>query len=1341
MNYCAKLKKAIFFITSILVISSIAIAEDYYKSQGWEVIKSDQNSLILLYKPVLTKVDTIITKKGIRTIYPIIEGAYSRGEAGSPLKLIASINVTVPNPKGFDMSYEVRSYNFYNGILSPNPQYVKKGNLHDLKYIIDNSKYDNHKENEIVTLNYSGIARNRHIAALKINLTDYFSNKIKIPNEIIITVNFKSNNTIKKNKNISADDYPVSINNSQTKDWIINYPQKKEKKNAKATIQGTNDQIWLKLKIDKEGLYKITASKLSEMGYSISKEEIETIKIYGNGGFELSELVDDGINNKLNEQTIIVETNSSGNLDKIIFYGSPANGFKYDPNKGFYHYINHYSNYNYYLITWKGSEGKRAIAKQTPTGDVVNRPTTYTNMLYYEEELENAYLGGSGRTWFGRNYLPVTFTSQLNNLDRSGEILYRVSFAHRAPSTGQFIVKENNNEIIKSSLNGIGGYYDAYRTEKTATVNASIIAGDNRSSLQFDYSNLSPDATALGYFDWFEIQYPAYLLPLENQIVFFTDPSSTGLTEYSINNFTNSPIYGFEVTDPANPEMIENISNIGGLFAFRNNDTLNRPQRFFISSNFKSPITIEKVEFADLRNKHANADMIVITHPNLVESAEKYKEYREKQSNIKVEVVKTSDIFIEFASCIPDPTGIRDFLAYAYQNWDNKPRWVLLWGDGHYDYKQIRTQEINYVPTFQTEDNVNSFYEIESYTSDDYFACIHGDDDVLDISLGRLPVYSNETGNWIVAKIDSFENKSSVDSWRSKMTIVADDSWKSTGYDQSLHTSQAESLWVEIIPEDIQVKKIYLPEYPTVNVTGGRRKPKVMEEIISTVNTGGNLLISFIGHGNPRVWTHEEVFERSISIPQMKNLNKLFFLTAASCDFGRFDDPETRSGAEELILSTLGGSIGTFASSRLVYSEPNHRLNKEFYSNIFARKPENGMHYTIGEVNLITKISHRDDTNSKKYCMLADPALKLLLPDYNTVIEKINDIDVRKGDTANIKALSKVKIEGMISNPSSTITDESFNGTVIITMLDCDKQIEIHEQDGSSAGTIHRYTKNGGALNRSSYPVINGKFTAEFYIPKDISFAGKPGRLYAYAYSEDNRFSNGDTRNFIIDGIDITDIKDNIGPEINIFLDSRDFISGDYVKCKPLLIVDLSDESGINTTGLGLGHRIEAWIDNSPTSLDLTEKFRSSLDNSNSGTAEDYISNLDPGIHTVKVRAWDIFNNFSVAETVFRTSDCDGIIISNLMNYPNPAGDNTIIKFNHNISPPFTAELKIVNILGQEVNKINEQITSDHSASIEWDLKDKNGRLVSQGNYYYILNLETNSGIKVNEQNILTIIR
>ena len=85
----------------------------------------------------------------------------------------------------------------------------------------------------------------------------------------------------------------------------------------------------------------------------------------------------------------------------------------------------------------------------------------------------------------------------------------------------------------------------------------------------------------------------------------------------------------------------------------------------------------------------------------------------------------------------------------------------------------------------------------------------------------------------------------------------------------------------------------------------------------------------------PELWTHERVFENSTTIPRLIN-NNLFFLTAATCDFGYYDVRSTQSGAELLVMKEGSGAIGSVTSARPVYSDQNAALNNQFYSKLLG---------------------------------------------------------------------------------------------------------------------------------------------------------------------------------------------------------------------------------------------------------------------------------------------------------------------------------------------------------------------------------------------------------------------
>ncbi|MDQ1266676.1 MAG: hypothetical protein QG635_1828, partial [Bacteroidota bacterium] len=1236
--------KYIAIIILFAALTAASKAQFVSNTAGLKVIKSDADELVVSYKPDLQGFRSITLDGGTSAWLPDISGCEPAAlKQGSPSILINNQIFAVPDVNGIEsFDYKINGIEYYDKLMAPAPQLVESKEMANESYIVNIESYKNAQLRPWALYEYKGFSRYYHLSNLKIVAAQYdaSNNSIAVAKEIIVTIKFKKSAL---NTNHVKNDMPILglLNSNMANFWAIQpAPSVRNHKRGDSPLKvnsGGKNQ-WVKIAISREGIYRIDAALLSSIGVNISNSDVPTIKIFGKGSKDLNENVAACLHNNMVEQPIIVRTNGSGGLESIIFYGAPPYGFEYK-GTSFVHYQSNFTYQNYYLLSWGGDPGLRAEPLPTPAGDVVVKPVSYTAMIFKEENLYNAYVGGSGKMWFGRNLFPAIFDTLLTNIVREGVVSYRVCLAQRSSTGGNFDVYENDNKLFSKYIPSVSlkNYQDGYWDIGAASIPANQISVDNHSKLRIEFRN--NDNTAIPYFNWYEINYPKSFNAVNGQIDFFSDPNN-GVAEYNINSFTGNEIIGFEVTDSQNPKLLKNIATTGGMFIFRTLIAPNYPTRFFISSNFLQP-SISKTEVAGLRDDFSGADLILVTHPDLLESAKEYKDYRESHDALKVFIALTNDIYNEFACGAEDPTAIRDFLGYAFAYWSIKPRYVLLWGDGHYDYKHISgTRSINYVPPFETSQSGNVLEVIHSWTSDDYFANVAGGnyDGVVDLGVGRITVTSPDNGQWIVEKIKGYESGSAKDNWRSISTLIADDSWAGNDSNGSQHTSQSEDLSDKAIPQYIQQKKIILVEYPTENVPGGKRKPMVEEELLNVVNTSGTVLLNYVGHGNPRVWAHEEILERGTTIPKMLNADKLFFCTAATCDYGRFDMPDVRSGAEEMLHSKIGGAIGVFAATRVVTSYDNHLINKSLYNYFFTQDKKTLKYPRLGDCIFDVKQTLNGE-NDKKFYLLGDPAMRLLIPELSTILDTIKGISLKDNkDTIELKALEYVRMTGYIAAGSSTFTDSTFNGTAIITMLDGDEPVQVKDYDGS----IHNILKFGGALNRSIAKVINGRFVAQFYIPKDISFSDYCGRLYVYAYSEDDRFAKGAERHYKVNGLAITDVNDypdKQGPEINIFLDSRNFRYGDVVRCNPLLIVDLSDESGINSTGRGIGHRIEAWLDDESASTDISDKFNTNLENPKKGSAESYIGKLADGLHTIRVRAWDVFNNYSVSEVYF-TAAC-----------------------------------------------------------------------------------------------------
>lgn len=1315
---------------SLLTLVSIIIAS-YFTFAKTEIISSTAYSLTIVYTPELISTN-IVNINGSEYTQPVFEDAGNIIEKiGYPQLIATKKSIVVPSPTGYKIqNIEVGPLRSINGTIAP---------VHILgredESTVDRRAYLNRSIEEWANIEYNGISRDKYTANLNIINAKYnpFSKTIEVPEYIKITVKFDNvvkTNRRKQDKSILNNSF---LNSNVANNWTVSDEQlifrndieKQTKTNKIQSEEVLSSGSWFKIRISETGVYELTAEYLKDFGINIPMNEINTIKIFGNGGQELPENVDFAALNQMNQQNIIVKKNSDGSLKSIVFFGGGANGFEYTKKSDLYsgfkviHYINHFSKNNNYLLTWGGTDGKRAIPAIAPEGEIVNNLNIFTRRQFFEEELISAYHGGAGKQFFGRTYFSDSFDQELINLADEGNINYRFSLAHAGAKdySGQFSVKDNG-KLLVDNLNLQSTNSEAYRNLFEFTIPVSEVTNKKKVSLKLDYTN-SGHPNANGIFDYLEIHYPSKTIANNGEAYIFTDPLLSGLTKYNFTGFTGE-VYAFDISDIGNPIQLESKSQ--GKFDLITDLTANQPKRFFLSSNLKKPVSLEKVDIKGLRNTKFNNDVILITHSKLKESAKKFKEYRESQGNLTVGIFEVNDIYNEYNAGTMDITAIRDFIAQAMMNWDVKPSYVVLWGDGHYDYREILTTQSNFVPPHLSEDEYNDFDAVKSICTDDFYARVVGNDKALDLAIGRLTINSEQEGNRIVEKIKHYENNSSKDNWRNKITMVADDGFsgtESTKGDGSLFVDQSEDFSSNRVPSFMEQRKIYSVEYESQYTAGGIRKPTANAAILKSVNEEGALLLNWYGHGNPQVWSHEGILDRDVSIRQMVNYDKLFFLTAATCDFAKYDNYESQSGAELMLLNEYGGAIGVFGSSRVVYASQNHYLNRALYSNLFTRNAD-GKYPTLGEVIYNLKQTFNSD-NDEKYFLLADPTLRLLIPHYDVVFESIDGTNINDTNSISVKGLQTVKVKGYVAIPSTNLDVASdFNGQIKLKVMDGNQEIEITD----NRNRLYQFQKQGGTLSNANFAVINGKFEAEFILPKDISFSENMGKVFSFAYSTDDKFATGSYNRLKIDGLSTTSISDTKGPDIKIMLDSRKFKAGDIVRSEPLLIVDLSDESGINSTGIGVGHKIEAWIDNSEQSIDLTAEYETSFDDYKKGTATKNLLGLEPGAHFVKLRAWDIYNNYSISETYFNIGQNGEVVLNDVLAYPTPFENNTNIRFKHNLNPPVDVTLDIYDSKGTKVNTIVKKILTAYEGEIDWEGVDTYGSPVSIGTYYFRLKLD-----------------
>ena len=197
-------------------------------------------------------------------------------------------------------------------------------------------------------------------------------------------------------------------------------------------------------------------------------------------------------------------------------------------------------------------------------------------------------------------------------------------------------------------------------------------------------------------------------------------------------------------------------------------------------------------------------------------------------------------------------------------------------------------------------------------------------------------------------------------------------------------------------------------------------------------------------------------------------------------------------------------------------------------------------------------------------------------------------------------------------------------------------------------------------------------------------------------------------------------------------MNSDDFVYGGLTDDHPNIYALLSDSSGINTVGNGIGHDIVATVDgNQKNLLILNDYYESDLDNFQKGRVLYPMENITSGRHTLELKAWDINNNSTKTTTEFVVSESANLALEHVLNYPNPFTTHTTFMFEHN-KPGISMwiQIQIYTVTGKLIKTLDKYIINQgfHNNSLEWDGRDDFGDRIGRGVYIYRLKLKTADG-------------
>ncbi|OFY87335.1 MAG: hypothetical protein A3F72_16790 [Bacteroidetes bacterium RIFCSPLOWO2_12_FULL_35_15] len=1114
---------------------------------------------------------------------------------------------------------------------------------------------------------------------------------------------------------------------------------------------------WYKIAINTDGIYKLSYSFLKSLGIDVDAINPQNIRIYGNGGGMLPELNSVQRPDDLVENAIYVQGESDTKFDAsdyILLYGKGPQTWLYDTSfcTEFQHKINLYSDSAFYFITTDLGAGKRIQSQASSTLTPTHLVTSFNDYAFHENE--NVNFIKSGKQWFGEyfeNIASYNFPFSFPNIDGSFASNVRVGIASRyqdltGSNSANYSISAQSGSTTLSIPEVSGSSYDDY-----AKI-ASTCFSFNPSSSTVTVNITKQTTDAIAWLDYIEVNVRRQLIMNGSQMN-FRDLKTVGpgnIAEYHV--ISNSPIEIWDISDlyTIKLQTVSNPSSTDYQFALPA-DSLKQFVAF-TGTAFLSPSISGTVVNQDL-HALANKNFIIIAHPNFYDEALQLAAFHESNDTLSTIVVTPQQIYNEFSSGSQDISAIRDFIKMFYDRAvvsSELPKYVLLFGDGSYDNKtRFGLSNTNYIPTYQS---VNSTVSTSSYVSDDFYGLLDDNEgvwnaDALDIGIGRFPVKSKAEAQTAINKVFNYSKTgfpssattsnsctsqvsgSPFGDWRNIVCFIADDE------DGDLHISDANKLatLVDTTYDNINIDKIYLDSYQQVATPGGDRYPGVSEAINKRVEKGC-LVLNYTGHGGEVGLAHERIVEVS-QINTWDNKNNLPLFFTATCEFSRFDDPERTSAGEYVFLNPNGGGIALFTTVRLVFASPNFYLNKDFYKAAFV--PVNGEMPALGDLFKFMKTqAGGNSVNSRNFTLLGDPALSLSYPKYNVSTDSIKYTDstyslpITPMSLDTLKALSSRTISGFVRDMNGVILT-NYNGVLYPTIYDKPQNITTLSNDGTTGSPPFTFGLQKNILYKGKVSVTNGSFKFSFIVPKDIAYQYGVGRISYYA-ENGSVDATGSYEKIIIGGSNDNAPIDVAGPEVNLFLNDNKFVFGGLTDESPDLYCVLKDANGINTVGNGIGHDILATIDaDTDNSIVLNDYYQADLNSYKSGTIRYPFSDLNEGKHTLKIKAWDVYNNSSDAYTEFVVAKSAELALSHVLNYPNPFTSKTQFFFEQNqCCQVLNVEVQIFTVSGKLIKNISRFVQAEgyRSNPIEWDGRDDFGDKIGKGVYVYRIKVKTSEG-------------
>lgn len=1067
---------------------------------------------------------------------------------------------------------------------------------------------------------------------------------------------------------------------------------------------------WVKARVSESGLYRLSAKTLSSWGYS----DISKVAVYSNGGGELPLL--NSTNRALDLSLLPVFRTK----DEVVFYISGRETWKYNNSTNLYECsLNEWDEYTYIFVTDETTPSPSLESQASPSGSVTHEITYNSTLLHHE--LHKVNIHQSGRNWYGEalNKANPKIDINFGTLSRvhDGKINVRLQLCSATKDRMEYNILYNDSLIAASSIRA---YQSADEVGVSAVSSRSFSYSSSKNSNVVTLKCTLPQSSDIAYLDFISVEIPTSLQMPKSGIMPLNISQGTRDARYAISKVTitsvNDEALVWCIDNPVSPKLVTTSTTNDALGFEQSNTSTHRYIAFLTSKVASLP---EPSFDCNIENQNLHAisdvDYLIVYHPIFKSQAEDLAQFHRQHSELSVVTVNVDEIYNEFGGGQRSAIAIRDFVRHVYQSSNEKLKYLLLFGSGSYDNLSYgNNHPFNLIPTYQSAQSLNTS---QTYCTDDFFGWLEDNElsyetrSTLEIGIGRFPVTNTADAQVMVDRVKEYMSNPPTGSWINRIVQFACEG------DSNEHATFANenAEYIESVDESIDVARVFSEAYPNVQTTVGREFPLAINDFYNNVNKNGAFLVNYVGHGGP---TGAGKYI-DIKTPNLfSNKERLPFMIGATCDFAPFDRYEVFV-AKDLMTHPYGGFIAILSTTRLVYGNNSHTLNMAMLEGLLAKKQGN-MPYRIGDAVKYAKRKASSMVNSLKYVLIGDPALILTNNvEYSVSTDSICGEPYESCITP-IRAMTTNSVVGAIRDEYGTIIDD-FNGEVEVSLFD--KRTKRNTLGAVSP--VFSYSEWGGRLFHSTYKVTNGRFYMPIQLSKDIDAVEGYGRLSYVAWTDDGkRRAKGGSNMVLVGGLADEEVTDNTGPSVKLYFDYPSWLNGATTSSSPMFYAILSDESGINSSGVGIGHNITLTIDDNPAnSVILDNYYTLTSTNPEVGKVMYQLDNLTPGIHKVSLKVWDNMGNSTSQSASLLVAPQSQIQFDHIA-YTSIGKPLSLHFFHNNASATNSLQISIYDLSGKLMSTTQTTLPTGTTDSGTILLADIMPSTPSLSNGIYILNVK-----------------